>query len=135
MARRILAEPRNLTPADRAVGLDARRHPSRVLLGRTGTPDYRRPGRPQSSTKGASLPGEFATLRRLLEARMDKRGKHEYVQVLRLLKTFEMDHVQGAMPGPLGVSWRCAVSSHASAALGQAGARSTDTESQQCMRG
>ena len=32
------------------------------------------------------LPGELATLRRLLEARMDKRGKHEYVQVLRLLE-------------------------------------------------
>ena len=43
------------------------------------------------------LPGEFATLRRLLEARMDKKGKREYVQVLRLLETFEMDHVQSAV--------------------------------------
>ena len=30
------------------------------------------------------LPDEFATLRRLLEARMAKRGKREFVQVLRL---------------------------------------------------
>ncbi len=28
---------------------------------------------------------------------MDKRGKREYVQVLRLLETFEMDPVQGAV--------------------------------------
>jgi hypothetical protein len=43
------------------------------------------------------LPGEFATLRRLLEARMGKKGKREYVQVLRLLETFEMGHVHGAV--------------------------------------
>ncbi|MCH1457863.1 MAG: IS21 family transposase [Synechococcus sp. MOX_bin73] len=47
--------------------------------------------------QGWDLPGEFATLRRLLEARMGKPGKREYVQVLRLLETFEMDHVQGAI--------------------------------------
>jgi len=47
--------------------------------------------------QGWELPQEFATLRRLLEARMGKTGKKEYVQVLRLLETFEMDHVHGAV--------------------------------------
>ena len=47
--------------------------------------------------QGWELPDDFATLRWLLEARMGKPGKREYVQVLRLLETFEMDHVQGAV--------------------------------------
>ena len=47
--------------------------------------------------QGWELPQEFLTLRRLLEARMGKPGKREYVQVLRLLETFEMDHVHGAV--------------------------------------
>ena len=47
--------------------------------------------------RGWDLPGEFATIHRLLEARMGKAGKREYVQVLRLLETFEMDHVHGAI--------------------------------------
>jgi DNA replication protein DnaC/transposase len=47
--------------------------------------------------QGWNLSEEFATLRRLLEARMGKPGKREYVQVLRLLESFEMDHVQGAV--------------------------------------
>ena len=47
--------------------------------------------------QGWDLPGEFATLHRLLEARMGKKGKREYVQVLRLLETFEMGHVHGAI--------------------------------------
>ncbi len=42
---------------------------------------------------GWDLPEEFATLRRLLEARMGKRGKREFVQVLRLLETFRRDDV------------------------------------------
>lgn len=41
--------------------------------------------------------GVFATLRRLLEARIGKPGKREYVQVLRLLETFDMSVVQGAV--------------------------------------
>ncbi len=32
----------------------------------------------------------FATLRRLMEARMGKAGKREYFQVLRLLETFRL---------------------------------------------
>ena len=47
--------------------------------------------------QGWELPQAFATLRRLLEARMGKPGKREYVQALRLLETFEMDHVHGAV--------------------------------------
>ena len=33
------------------------------------------------------------TLRRLLEARMGKKGKREFVQVLRLLETFQIADV------------------------------------------
>ncbi len=43
------------------------------------------------------LPEEFATLRRLLEARMGKPGKREYVQVLRLMETFQFQEVEGAV--------------------------------------
>jgi transposase len=39
------------------------------------------------------LPEEFATLRRLIEARMAKRGKREFVQVLRLLEVFRPEDV------------------------------------------
>jgi transposase len=44
-----------------------------------------------------NLPDEFATLRRLLEARMGKPGKREFVQVLRLMETFEIDDVAAAV--------------------------------------
>lgn len=47
--------------------------------------------------QGWELPEAFATLHRLLEARMGKPGKREYVQVLRLLETFEMEHVHAAV--------------------------------------
>ena len=53
--------------------------------------------------QGWDLPDEFATLHRLLEARMGKKGKREYVQVLRLLETFEMAHVHGAIKQALGL--------------------------------
>ncbi len=36
------------------------------------------------------LPAEFHTLRRLMEARQFKAGRREYVQVLRLLETFDL---------------------------------------------
>jgi hypothetical protein len=42
---------------------------------------------------GWQLPEEFATLRRLLEARLGKLGKREFVQVLRLLEVFRLDDV------------------------------------------
>ena len=43
------------------------------------------------------LPEEFSTLRRLLESRMGRRGKREYVQVLRLLETFSRQEVHTAV--------------------------------------
>lgn len=46
---------------------------------------------------GWQLPEEFATLRRLLEARMGKQGKREFVQVLRLMETFRPDEVAAAV--------------------------------------
>jgi hypothetical protein len=46
---------------------------------------------------GWELPDEFATLRRLLEARMAKRGKREFVQVLRLLEVFRLEDVVAAI--------------------------------------
>ena len=46
--------------------------------------------------QGWDLSEEFGTLRRLLESRMGRRGKQEYVQVLRLLETFSQQEVQAA---------------------------------------
>jgi hypothetical protein len=46
---------------------------------------------------GWQLPDEFTTLRRLLEARMGKQGKREYVQVLRLLEAFKIQDVTAAV--------------------------------------
>ena len=46
---------------------------------------------------GWDLPEAFATLRRLMEARMGKAGKREYVQVLRLLETFRLAEVEAAI--------------------------------------
>jgi hypothetical protein len=43
------------------------------------------------------LPEEFAQLRRLLEVRLFKRGKREFVQVLRLLETFSLAEVAHAI--------------------------------------
>lgn len=45
---------------------------------------------------GWELPEEITRLRRLLEARQGKRGKREYVQILRLLEIFPLDLVQRA---------------------------------------
>ncbi len=50
---------------------------------------------------GWELPAEFAQLRRLLEARLSKRGKREYVQVLRLLETFSLAEVARAVADAL----------------------------------
>ena len=43
------------------------------------------------------LPPGFATLRRLMEARMLKAGRREYVQVLRLLETFDIEDLHAAV--------------------------------------
>src|SRR5271154_1485574 len=46
---------------------------------------------------GWELPECFARLRRLLEGRLNKGGKREYVQVLRLLETFSLQEVEAAI--------------------------------------
>ena len=51
--------------------------------------------------KGWDLPGEFATLRRLQEAHMGRRGKREFVQVLRLLESFKLEEVHAAVRNAL----------------------------------
>ena len=50
---------------------------------------------------GWELPECFGQLRRLLEARLQKNGKREYVQVLRLLETFRLDEVTLAIQDAL----------------------------------
>ena len=51
--------------------------------------------------QGWDLPEEFATLRRLLESRMGRRGKREFVQVLRLLESFRLEEVHTAVKDAL----------------------------------
>ena len=43
------------------------------------------------------LPAVFAELRRLLEARLEKQGRREFVQVLRLLEVFPLAEVAAAI--------------------------------------
>jgi hypothetical protein len=50
---------------------------------------------------GWQLPECFATLRRLLESRLAKPGSREYIQVLRLLETFALEQVTGAVEDAL----------------------------------
>ena len=47
--------------------------------------------------QGWDLPEEFATLRRLMEVRMNRQGRREYVQVLRLLEVFDLADVRAAV--------------------------------------
>jgi hypothetical protein len=47
------------------------------------------------------LPAEFQTVRRLMEARMIKAGRREYVQVLRLLESFELADLHVAVKNAL----------------------------------
>ena len=51
--------------------------------------------------QGRDLPEEYRTLRRLLEARMGRRGKREFVPVLRLLEHFAHQEVHHAVPDAL----------------------------------
>ncbi len=50
---------------------------------------------------GWELPACFATLRRLLEARMGKQGKREFVQILRLMETFSLEDVHAGIDAAL----------------------------------
>ena len=47
--------------------------------------------------QGWDLPGEYRTLRRLLESRLGPRGKREFVQVLRLMEHFSSGEVHAAV--------------------------------------
>ena len=51
--------------------------------------------------QGWGLPEEFATLRRLRESRMGRRGKREFVPVLRLLESFAPEEVRSAVKDAL----------------------------------
>ena len=53
--------------------------------------------------EGWELPPEFDTLRHLLESRLGKRGKREYVQVLRLMETFSQQEVHQGVKDALGL--------------------------------
>ena len=50
---------------------------------------------------GWQLPDGFGVLRRLLEARLGKAGKREFVQVLRLLEVFPLEVVTAAVRAAL----------------------------------
>jgi hypothetical protein len=50
---------------------------------------------------GWILPEGFSQLQRLMEARLGKKGKREYVQTLRLLETFRLPDVSGAIDDAL----------------------------------
>jgi transposase len=50
---------------------------------------------------GWDLPESFAQLRRLMEVRLGKKGKREYVQTLRLLETFTLPEVARAIDDAL----------------------------------
>jgi transposase len=50
---------------------------------------------------GWALPEVFLTLRRLLEARLGKAGRREWVQVLRLLEVFRPEEVEAGVSGAL----------------------------------
>jgi transposase len=51
--------------------------------------------------QGWALPAVFAELRRLLEARLEKQGRREFVQVLRLLEVFPLAEVAAAIQDAL----------------------------------
>ena len=51
---------------------------------------------------GWQLPEEYGRLRRLMESRMGRRGKREFVRVLRLLETFPAEEVHAAVRDAVG---------------------------------
>jgi DNA replication protein DnaC len=56
---------------------------------------------------GWQLPEGFSELRRQMEGRLGKRGRREYVQVLRLLETFSLAEVTAAVGQLAGDFLRC----------------------------
>ena len=75
---------------------------------------------------GWELPEEFGVLRRLLESRMGRRGKREFVQVLRLMEDFRREEVCEGVRDALRLG---AVSFHAVKHLCCAGSRDDLRES------
>ena len=73
---------------ERAVLIFEPRHYWALLERKPGALDHAAP------LAGWPLPDEFLRLRRLLEARLGKPGTREYVQVLRRLEDFPLDHVR-----------------------------------------
>ena len=82
---------RHRRSSEREVLIFEPRHYLALLERKTGALDHAAP------LAGWPLPDEFLRLRRLLEARLGKPGTREYVQVLRLLEDFQLDHVRGAI--------------------------------------
>ena len=72
-------------------------HSLALLERKTGAFDHAAP------LAGWALPAAFLGLRRRLEARLGKAGTREYVQVLRLLEDFRLDHVSGAVGDALAL--------------------------------
>ena len=82
---------RHRRSSEREVLIFEPRHYLALLERKPGALDHAAP------LAGWPLPDEFLRLRRLLEARLGKPGTREYVQVLRLLEDFQLDHVRGAI--------------------------------------
>jgi hypothetical protein len=75
---------------------------ARMLIGLSDLPRVTGPALDQAAPlAGWLLPECFATLRRLLEARLKKHGSRDYVQVLRLLETFDLAEVARAIEDAL----------------------------------
>ena len=51
--------------------------------------------------KGWDLPDEFKAIQRLLVARQGKKGKREYIQILRLLENFDLHYLHAAIKAAL----------------------------------
>jgi hypothetical protein len=76
---------------------------------------------------GWQLPEQFATLRRLLEVRMGKQGKREYVQVLRLLEAFKIKDVTPPCATPLRAVPSASMPSSTSSSAGSSADRHPST--------
>ena len=74
-----------------------------LAQGRVCVVPRERPFFPQRS-QGWDLPKEFATLRRVLESRTGRRGKREFVQVLRLFEHFRLGRSTPRFGMPTGDS-------------------------------
>ena len=90
---------RNMTPLPRFASDAFNGHLEEQCRNRQG--NVLRGHRQAAPLAGWELPDAFPTLRRLLEARMGKAGKREYVQVLRLLETFDLEVLHGAVKDAL----------------------------------